>query len=259
MPRPLSAVIVDDEAPARRRLAELLERAEGVEVAGQYGSAAEALGAMSKEMPDLLLLDVQMPELDGFELLERIEPKRLPVTIFVTAYDAFALRAFEARALDYLLKPFSDERFEAALARARERIAASERAELGERVLHALRERGTHGPSERIAVRSAGKIVFVDLSTIDWIEAAGVYVTIHAGGREHLARESLAALEERLDPSRFARIHRSAIVAVDRVAELRFDGNGSYRVVLRNGAELKLSRRHRDALEARLSLGQETD
>lgn len=252
----IRAFVVDDEPPARRRILELLEREADIEIAGACGEGTEALEAIARKAPDLLFLDVQMPGLDGFELLDSVEADRRPITVFVTAYDAYALKAFEVRALDYLLKPFSDERFEATLSRARERVRAREREVLGEKLLSLA---GTHPGREerqyvsRIVVKNRGQIRFLDVGDVEWIEATGVYATIHEGGREHLVREPLAALEARLDPSRFARIHRSAIVALDRVAELRIDDRGSCRVVLRDGATLPLSRRQREALENRLT------
>ena len=184
----------------------------------------------------------------------RFEPDRKPITVFVTAYDAYALKAFEVRALDYLLKPFSDERFEATLARARERVRSREREALGEKLLSLVETHPERGRSyvSRLVVKNRGQVLFLDVRDVEWIEAAGVYVTIHEGGGEHLVRESLAALEARLDPSRFARIHRSVIVSIDRVTELRIDDRVGCRVVLRDGTILPLSRRQRDALEARL-------
>jgi two-component system LytT family response regulator len=241
--------VVDDEPPARRRIVELLEKELDIEVAGAFEKGEEALEAILQESPDLLFLDVQMPGLDGFGLLERLAPERRPTTIFVTAYDAYALRAFEVRALDYLLKPFSDERFEAALATARQRVRVREREALGEKLLSLVEDK-PH-PS-RLVVRNAGSIRFLDVRDVEWIEAAGVYAVIHEGGREHLVRESLQALEARLDPARFSRIHRSKIVALDRVSELRLDDRGGCRVVLRDGTTLPLSRRHREGLEERL-------
>jgi two-component system LytT family response regulator len=251
----IRAFVVDDEPPARRRLTELLEREPDIEIAGEFAEGAPAIEAMAREKPDLLFLDVQMPGIGGFELLDRVELARQPITVFVTAYDAYALKAFEVRALDYLLKPFSDERFESTLARARERVRAREREALGEKLLslvesHPVREEKPY--VSRLVVRNRGQVLFLDVRDVDWIEAAGVYATIHEGGREHLVRDSLAALEARLDPSRFARIHRKAIVSLDRVAELRLDERGGCRVVLRNGTVLPLSRRQREALEARL-------
>ena len=248
--------VVDDEPPARRRLLELLEREPDIEVSGSFAGGAEALEAIARETPDLLFLDVQMPGLDGFTLLDGIGAEGQPITVFVTAFDAYALKAFEVRALDYLLKPFSDERFEATLERARERIRSREREALGRKLLSLV-----DGPSpredrryvSRLVVKNAGSIRFLDVRDVEWIEAAGVYAVIHEGGREHLVRESLAALEARLDPSRFARMHRSSIVALDRVTELRIDDKSGCRVVLRDGKHLPVSRRHRETLENRLT------
>ncbi len=248
----IRAFVVDDEPPARRRLVELLEREPDIEVGGTFAAGAEALAAIAKEPPDLLFLDVQMPGLDGFQLLDRVEPDRRPIIVFVTAYDAYALKAFEVRALDYLLKPFSDERFDATLARARERVRSREREALGEKVLAIVGAPHARPYVSRLAVRNRGQVRFLEVGDVEWIEAAGVYATIHEGGREHLVRESLAALEARLDPARFARIHRSAIVALDRVIELRLDDRGGCRVVLRDGTLLPLSRQKREELEARL-------
>jgi len=247
--------VVDDEPPARRRVRELLEREPDIEIAGEFAGGADALEAMARETPDLLFLDIQMPGLGGFELLDQVEPGRRPITIFVTAYDAYAVKAFEVRALDYLLKPFSDERFEATLSRARERVRSREREALGEKLLSLVETppgREDKSYVSRLVVKNRGQVRFLDVRDVEWIEASGVYATIHEGGREHLVRESLAALEARLDPSRFSRIHRSAIVSLDRVTELRIDDRVGCRVVLRDGTILPLSRRQRDALEARL-------
>ncbi len=248
----IRAFVVDDEPPARRRLIEFLEKEPDIELGGAFGDGASAMAAISREKPDLLFLDVQMPDFDGFELLDRLEPERRPILVFVTAYDTYALKAFEVRALDYLLKPFSDERFEAALARARERVRSREREAIGEKVLTLVAAPPGRPYVSRLVVRNRGQVLFLDVSDVEWIEAAGVYATIHEGGREHLVRESLAAIEARLDPARFARIHRSAIVALDRVSELRLDERGRCRVVLRDGTHLPLSRQRREALEARL-------
>jgi two-component system, LytTR family, response regulator len=253
----IRTVIVDDEPPARRRIAELLAREPDVVVEGEFDKGADALEAIgrSERMPDLLFLDVQMPELDGFAVLDRIaDTTEPPVTIFVTAYDSYALKAFEVRALDYLLKPFSDERFESALERARERILARKKEALGDKLL-ALVEAQEPPPTsylDRVVVRHAGGARFVDVRDIDWIEAAGVYVTIHEGSREHLLRESLSSVEARLDPAKFARIHRSALVSLDRVRELRHDDRGNYRVILRDGTSLRLSRRNRESFELQM-------
>jgi two-component system LytT family response regulator len=252
--RPIRTFVVDDEAPARQRIVELLAREPDIEIAGEYPGGGEALEAVSRSVPDLLFLDVQMPDVDGFTVHERLPKSPRPITIFVTAYDRYALEAFEVNAFDYLLKPFSDERFEAALGRVRERLRSREREALGEKVL-ALAAKAAPAPStlHRLAVRSAGRVVFIDVDAIDWVEASGVYVTLHEGGREHLLRESLASLEAKLDGTKFARIHRSALVALDRVSEIRMDGKGTCRAVLRNGTSLRLGRRYRLELEERLN------
>lgn len=251
----IQTYVVDDEAPARKRIVELLAREPDIELAGQFEGGGQALAAISRAVPDLLFLDVQMPELDGFSVHAQLPLSPRPITVFVTAYDTYALEAFEVNALDYLLKPFSDERFEATLGRVRERLRWREREELGEKFLALATEGGAkRAHPERLTVKSSGRVVFVDVADIDWVEAAGVYVTIHEDGREHLLRESLASLEGRLDPARFARIHRSALVAIDRVGEIRIDDHGTCRAILRNGTSLRLSRRHRLELEERLSL-----
>jgi two-component system, LytTR family, response regulator len=254
--RRIRTVIVDDEPPARRRIAELLAREPDVVVEGEFENGTDALHAMGDSAPDLLFLDVQMPELDGFEVLDRIAIEPPPVTIFVTAYDSYALKAFDVRALDYLLKPFSDERFESAIERARERILAREKEALGDKILALVENKDPSVTKprflDRLVVKTAGRVRFVDVGDVDWIEAAGVYVTIHEGASEHLLRESLSAIESRLDPTKFTRIHRSAVVSLDRVRELRYDERGNCRVVLRNGTSLRLSRRHRESFERRM-------
>jgi two-component system LytT family response regulator len=252
--KPIRTFVVDDEAPARKRIVELLAREPDVEIAGEFEGGADALAAISRAVPDLLFLDVQMPDVDGFSVHERLPSSPRPVVVFVTAYDTYALDAFEVNALDYLLKPFSDERFEATLGRIRERLRAREREALAEKFLSLASDNTAESLlPERLAVRSTGRVVFVDVADIDWVEAAGVYVTIHEGGREHLLRESLASLEGKLDAARFARIHRSALVALDRVSEIHTDDKGTCRAVLRNGTSLPLSRRHKLELEERLN------
>jgi len=188
--------------------------------------------------PDLLFLDVQMPECDGFDVLEMLGSDLPPAIIFVTAYDQYALRAFEAGALDYLLKPFDNARFELALGRAKHRIRSGER------------------PSrlERFAVKTAGQVVFVKIAEIDWIEAADYYACLHVGGHSHLLRRSMAELEQDLDPSMFCRVHRSSIVNLDRVRRLKVGEDGEYEIVLEDGARVRLSRKYRKALQERLGL-----
>ena len=236
----LRTVIADDEKPARRRLLELLSREADIEVVGECACGHEAVDQVRRKRPDLLFLDVQMPEKDGFGVVDTIGAERMPVTVFVTAYDGFAIRAFEAQALDYLLKPYSDERFETALDRARRSVRDRRAAE--------LIDRGEKG-LERIVLKSTGRVRFVDVPDIDWIEAAGVYVNLHVGDSTHLHRATLGGLLEQLDPRRFVRVHRSAAVNSERIREMRPLNHGDYQVILRDGTELRLSRSYRAEVE----------
>jgi two-component system LytT family response regulator len=203
----------------------------------ECGSGAGAIGEMRIARPDLLFLDVQMPECDGFDVLELLGKDIPSAVVFVTAYDQYALRAFDAGALDYLLKPFDNARFELALGRAKQKIR------LG----------GGRTPKlERIVIKNAGEVCFVKTSEIDWIEAADYYACLHVGPRSHLLRRSMAELEEDLDPSEFCRVHRSSIVNLDRVRGLKLGQDGEYEVLLENGAHLRLSRRYRKQLQERM-------
>jgi two-component system, LytTR family, response regulator len=233
----LRVLVVDDEPLARSNVVLLLRVNPEFEVVGQYGTALEGLEAIRREHPDLVFLDVRMPEYDGFDILEMLGGDAPPSVIFVTAYDEYALKAFEAGALDYLLKPFSNARFARALERAKERIAA--------RKVHPA-------GMERIAVKTAGRVTFLNAGEIDWIEASDYYVSLHTGRKTHLLRRSMNELESDLDPSRFCRIHRSTIVNMERVRELCFDGEGEYEVVLEDATRLRLSRRYRKDLQDRL-------
>ena len=234
----LSVMVVDDEPLARSNISVLLRRDPQIGRVEECGSGADALGQIRSLKPDLVFLDVQMPECDGFDLLEMLGGDLPPAVVFVTAYDQYALRAFEAGALDYLLKPFDNARFERALARAKERITGN--------------RNGT--PRDRIAIKSSGDVTFVKLSEIDWIEAADYYACLHVGTKSHLLRRSLTELEEELEPSGFCRIHRSAIVNLDRVQNLRMAADGEYEVFLTNATRLPLSRRYRKQLKARLGI-----
>jgi len=219
-----------------------------VQIAGEAPDGRRAVTAIRKQRPDLVLLDVQMPEVDGFGVLEAVGAARMPEVIFVTAYDQYALRAFDVHALDYLLKPFDRERFARAMTRAKTRLR--EKGEpLGPRLaalLDALEKRTPH--LERLVIRAAGRVVFLRAGEVDWIEAAGNYARLHVRGEEHLLRETMSALEARLDPQKFRRIHRSTIVQVERIQELRADFHGDYEVLLRNGTRLTLSRTFREKL-----------
>jgi two-component system LytT family response regulator len=238
-PAPLRVLLVDDEPPARRRLRALLRDEPGVEIVGECEDGEQAVDAVRRLTPDLLLLDVQMPGLDGFEVIEALGPARRPAVIFVTAYDEYALRAFEVHALDYLLKPFDRARLRDALAHARASIAPGA---LGQRLEALLRDVTTSRRARRLIVRSRGRVQFVPVEAIDWIESAGHYVTLHCGRETHLIRDTMTALEGRLDPDRFLRVHRSTFVNVDRIRELQPSFHGEFVVMLRDGTRLQCSR-----------------
>jgi len=235
----IRTLVVDDEPLARSNLAVLLRLDLEIEIVGECGSGAEALAEIRRAKPDLVFLDVQMPECDGFDVLELLGKDLPPAVVFVTAYDQYALRAFEAGALDYLLKPFDNTQFARALGRAKERIAHG---------------RNSLRTVERLAVKSAGRICFLKLSEIDWIEAADYYACLQVGTKTHLLRRSLSELERELDRTVFCRIHRSTIVNLDRVRGLRLSEDGEYQVLLENGARLRLSRRYRKQLQSRLGV-----
>jgi two-component system LytT family response regulator len=247
----IRAVIVDDEPLARRRIRSLLVEAEGVEVVAECANGREAIEAIEASPPELLFLDIQMPEVDGFDVLQAIGVGRVPVVIFVTAYDQFALRAFEANALDYLLKPFDDERFEVALQRARERIRQQQGGDLDRSLRALLQEvRGDRGYLRRLVVPTGPRSVFVRTEEIDWIEAERNYIRLHVGGRAHLMRENLSRIESALDPAVFCRIHRSTIVNVDRIQAVESLFGGEYLVVLHDGTRLTSGRSYRRNLHA---------
>jgi two-component system LytT family response regulator len=237
----LRALIVDDERVARQRIRRLLaSTASDIAVIGECGDGVTAVDTIAREAPALVFLDVQMPELDGFGVVSALDPAALPAIIFVTAFDKYALRAFDVHAIDYLLKPFTTERFRTAVLRARDRIQRRTLDNGLASLAQTLRERPRY--LTRVSVKTAGKIVLVDVTTVDWIEAADNYVRLHVGTREYLHRETLAGLEKQLNPERFVRIHRSALVQIDRIAELHPASHGDMDVVLRNGKTLTLSR-----------------
>lgn len=248
-------VIVDDEELARRGVRARLDRLGDVEILAECGSGREAVDAIRRTAPDLVFLDVQMPGKSGFDVVEEVGWSAFPRVIFVTAHDRFAVRAFEINALDYLLKPIDDERFDRALQRAREDIERDRESELGRRLASVVREVGGRaaetdlGFPDRFVVRSFGRVVFVPADDIDWIEAAGDYVTLHVGAKAWLLRETMTAIERKLNPRAFVRIHRSTIVNIDRIAELRSFDNGEYQVLLADGTKLKLSRTYRQTLQ----------
>jgi two-component system, LytTR family, response regulator len=245
----IRALIVDDEPLARRRIRKLLSRDGDVEVIGDCANGYEAINAITEHNPDLLFLDVQMPEIDGFAVLERIDPHKLPFVIFVTAYDRYALKAFEVSAVDYLLKPFDRKRFEKALQRVKTRSLAERGSELNQQTIALLRElRARSRHLDRLLIKSAGRAFFLKTEEIDWIEAEGKYVRLHSGRESYLLREGIGSLETQLDPQKLVRIHRSTIVNIDRVKEFQPWFNHEYRVVLLDGTELMLSRSCRKKL-----------
>jgi two-component system LytT family response regulator len=240
----IRALIVDDEPLARSNLAVLLRLDPEIEMAGECGSGIEALAEIRKLKPDLVFLDVQMPECDGFDVIEMLGKELPPAVVFVTAYDQYALRAFEAGALDYLLKPFDNARFELALGRAKGKIARERNLPL----------RNCGSARERLVIKGSGNVLFVKISDIDWIEAADYYVCLHVGPRSHLLRRSLAELEQELDGAVFCRVHRSTIVNLNRVRGLELSADGEYEVVLESGSRLRLSRRYRRQVQDRLGM-----
>jgi two-component system, LytTR family, response regulator len=235
----IRTLIVDDEPLARSNIRVLLRLDPEIEIVGECGSGADALAEIRSETPDLVFLDVQMPECDGFDVLERLGAQLPPAIVFVTAHDQYALRAFEAGALDYLLKPFDNGRFERALIRAKQRVLT------GKELPH---------DQERLVIKSVGQISFVKISEIDWIEAADYYACLHVGARTHLLRRSISELEQELNPAMFCRIHRSTIVNLNRVRGLELSAAGEYEVVLDNGSSLRLSRRYRKRLHSCLKI-----
>ncbi len=266
---PFRVVIVDDEPLARQRVRRLIAREAGVEVVAECATGREAVAAVVQHAPDLLVLDVQMPELDGFGVLAALAPGQLPLVIFVTAFDEHALRAFDVHALDYVLKPIDPERLRVAVMRARAahgRVAAAEEHARMRGLLATLalevpsraaampapsRQAASESPpATRFLVKTNGKMFFVNTSDIDWIEADGNYVRLHVGAASHMIRETIGAVEASLPASQFARIHRSAIVNLNRITEMRQWSSGDYIVILSTGARLKLSRTYRDRIEA---------
>lgn len=253
----VTAMIVDDELLARRGLKTLVERRPEFAVVALCANGRDAVARIAELKPDLVLLDIQMPEVTGFDVLERLPPDVLPVVVFVTAYDEYAIRAFEARALDYLLKPVSQKRLDEALDRALSRVRDRRLAEYGRTLLGAVaelqhRETGAAAPAagrlQRIMVKVGEAIQFVEVPDIEWIEGADYYVTLHAGGKEYLYRESLKHLEDRLNPAQFVRIHVSAIVNLAKVREIRRGLRGDCVVLLASGRRLPVSRRRRKDL-----------
>lgn len=241
----------------------LLQRDQEIEVVGEAVNGREAIRLIRKHSPDLVFLDIQMPESDGFEVLENIDAERLPVIVFVTAFDQYAVRAFEFHALDYLLKPFADDRFEKALHQAKQQVEQREFKDLSQQLVALLEGRqaakspasGERQYLSRLLIKTAGRVFFLKTEDIDYIAAEDYYVRIQVGRKGHLLRETMNEMEAKLDPSKFLRIHRSTIVNIERIRELQEHFNGEYIVVLHDGTELKLSRSRREQLQKLLKSG----
>ena len=274
---PIRVLIVDDEPIARRRMRRLLRLEDDVDVVGEVGSGREAIETIGRDRPDLVLLDVQMPDVDGFGVVDALGIDHMPPTIFVTAYNEYAVRAFDVHAIDYLLKPFDSERFKAAFQRARLHLEQVSSAEQGRRIKALLEQvlgegaavAGTverqlvahtgngstpprHRFVDRLMVKHDGRVFFVKATDVDWFEASGNYVRIHTGKVSHLIRETMQRVESQLDPSMFVRIHRAVIVNLDRIRELQPWFAGDYVVILHDGRQLKLSRTYREHLHTRM-------
>jgi two-component system, LytTR family, response regulator len=243
-------IIADDEPLARRKLRLMLECESDVYVVAECQDGAETVRALQSYKPDLLLLDVRMPDLDGFEVLNQVSPVDLPMVVFTTAYDSHAVRAFEAHALDYLLKPFDQERLHQAVSRARTELLRSSDREATQRIWRYLAEgAGKQPTARRLIIKTGGRVVFLGFDEIDWVEAAANYVRIYVGKQTYLLRRGIGDIAERLDPSQFIRIHRSAIVNVHKIKELQPVNSGEYIVILKDGKELPCSRGYRSGLQ----------
>lgn len=247
----IRTLIADDEPLARERLRALLARHPDIDVIGECSNGADAIEAIGELRPDLVLLDVEMPQVDGFGVLEALDSDSLPAVVFISAHDQYAVKAFEAHALDYVLKPFDEARIDRALHRVRDRLSHPPGTRhIDPRLLSLLEELRDRRRSDRLVVKTGGRVVFLRTEDIDWVEASGNYVRLHVGGDAHLLRESMKNMERRLDPSTFVRIHRSAIVNVDRIRELEPWFHGEYIVILRDGTRLTSSRVFSDRLNA---------
>jgi two-component system, LytTR family, response regulator len=252
----MTALIVDDEPLARERIRTLLAEEPDVEIIGEAANGQEAVRLIRERRPDLLFLDVQMPGLDGFGVIEQLDPDHAPSVVFVTAYDEYALQAFEVHALDYLLKPFNRTRFQKTLRRAREQVLSRANGDVGRRLVNLLESvRAPKKQLDRIIVRTAGRVVFLPVKEIDWIEAAGNYVKINVGREQHVLRETLKNLEAKLDTEQFVRVHRSTIVNVERIREIQPLFHGDQIAILRDGTRITCSRSFSDRLEAVLRNG----
>lgn len=246
----IRVIIVDDEELGRQRVRELLRAEEGFEVVAECGDGEAAVAQIEELRPDLVFLDVQMPGMDGFQVLQALDPAAMPVVVFITAFDEFAVKAFEANAADYLMKPFYKPRFHAAVERARERLEQARLKGLDRRILSLIeRAPGPRG-ADRFVIRQGSRMYFVPMEEVDWLEGDGNYVRLHAGGKSHLIRSTIGSLVDRVDPRRFIRVHRSVIVNVDGIKEVQVFGRGTYVLVMRDGTKLRSSATFRAAVEA---------
>ena len=243
----IRTLIVDDEPLARERVMRFLRDESDIAIIGECGDGNEAIKIIRQQKPDLVFLDIQMPEKNGFEVIKSIDAKSVPAIIFVTAYDQYALQAFDVHALDYLLKPFNRERLHRAVKRALENIENRNRGNLDDRLTSLIADlKAEKKYLERLVVKSVGRVFFLKTDEIDWIEASGNYLKLHVGRESHLIRETMNGIEAKLNPDKFLRIHRSTVVNIDRIKELHPMFSGDYAVILRNGTELTLSRNYRE-------------
>jgi two-component system, LytTR family, response regulator len=242
----MRVIVADDEALARRKLRILLDSEPGVHVVAECRNGEQTLAALKDYKPDVLLLDIQMPDADGFQVLKAIPSDEMPIVIFTTAYDQYAIRAFEAHAMDYLLKPFDHERLHQAIERTRVELLRTQDRQLTHRILNLL---SNVNVKDRLIVKAGGRVLFLDLEDIDWVEAAANYVKLNVGKESYLLREAIGRMSEKLDPAQFVRIHRSTIVNVRKIKELQPCNSGEYIVVLKSGKELSCSRGHRAGLQ----------
>ena len=244
----MRVLIVDDEPIARRGMRRLLSAEPDMEIIGEAGSGTAAVEAIANLKPDLVMLDIQMPGIDGLEVVATVRPENMPAVVFVTAYDKYAIEAFDLNAADYVLKPVDPERLARALTRVRQRLATGDRRELEERLLRLL-SNSRPAQRDRLVVRSSGRIQFVNADEIEWIAAEDNYVRIHAAGRTYLMRETVGSLETRLDPLRFVRIRSSTIVRIERIREIRPLMNGTFELLLEDGTRVTSARRFRDRIQ----------
>lgn len=246
----IRTLVVDDEPLARERLRTLLAAESDIEVVAECTNGREAVRELTAQAPQLLFLDIKMPELDGFGVVDEIQPANMPATVFVTAYSEFALKAFDCHAIDYLLKPFDRVRFRSALEQVRRRLASDSSAVMSERLAGLIEDyKARENYAERLVVKSARRLIFLEVATIDWIDAAGNYVRLNAGGKQYRVRDKISALESRLDPKRFLRIHRSTIVNTEAIREIQSLPHGEGLVKLADGQLLSMSRTYRERLD----------